>query len=158
MQVNPWSNWKLDLKSFFWKYKNTYLIYLSNVRTLLMTFLFRFSLILLLKVPDRRQKMFRAAKIRATFHLFGSPSTRGSLVPLFLVVAGWYASTRIGRRVRVHAREIPDKRAGVPRLRRGFLSQKSRAFEVVGGVLRRFFVFLRLCAGPSRADTRVFRV
>lgn len=92
-----------------------------------MTFLFRFSLILLLKVPDRRQKMFRAAKIRATFHLFGSPSTRGSLVPLFLVVAGWYASTRIGRRVRVHAREIPDKRAGVPRLRRGFLSQKTRS-------------------------------
>lgn len=124
-----------------------------------MTFLFRFSLILLLKVPDRRQKMFRAAKIRATFHLFGSPSTRGSLVPLFLVVAGWYASTRIGRRVRVHAREIPDKRAGVPRLRRGFLSQKTRSS--VRGRRRGpppVFVFLRLCAGPSRADTRVFRV
>ena len=38
--------------------------------------------------------------------------------------------------VRVHAREIPDKRAGVPRFKRiSFLRRKrGRAFEVVGGV------------------------
>lgn len=51
--------------------------------------------------------------------------------------------------VRVHAREIPDKRAGVPE-EDFFRRKRGRAFEVVGGVLRRFFVFLRLCAGPSR--------
>lgn len=89
-------------------------------KILLTTFPFRFSPILLLKLPNRRgfERQRFEQPFRFSFH---------ALVPLFLVVAGWYAGTRIGRRVRVHAREIPDKRAGVPRLRRGFLSQKTRS-------------------------------
>lgn len=110
-------------------------------KILLTTFPYRFSPILLLKLPNRKG-------FERQSNLFDSPSTRSFLYFLLLPV-GTRARGLVGVCACTPARSLINEPASLVSEEDFFRRKRGRAFEVVGGVLRRFFVFLRLCAGPS---------